>query len=118
MNEDVLYHAVGRAIAMRRDELGFTQSDIATMVGLSRASLANIETGRQKILLHYLYRIAAALELEGVDSLLPVHTPAVRDTAHPELKIGGDELNDVQLAEVTAFYAASNVKARLSKAKS
>lgn len=117
MNEDALYRAVGKAIAIRRDELGFTQSDIAKKVGLSRASLANIETGRQKILLHYLYQIAAELDL-AVDALLPVQTQPAKKKPQPKLAIGGDELNAAQMAEVTAFYAASMPKPRAGKAKS
>jgi hypothetical protein len=40
------------------------------MVGLSRTSIANIEAGRQKILLHQLLDLAAAVEVHP-SALLP-----------------------------------------------
>lgn len=71
MDEAEIYRGLGRAVALRRAEIGATQAEIAAKIGLTRASLANIETGRQKVLLHYLYRLAAALDLQGIDTLLP-----------------------------------------------
>ena len=40
---------------------------------MSRASIANIETGRQRIPLHHLYRLAHALKVD-VNALLPALT--------------------------------------------
>jgi transcriptional regulator with XRE-family HTH domain len=39
-----------------------TQDALAAIVGLSRTSVTNIERGRQKLLLHTLSRMAAALK--------------------------------------------------------
>jgi transcriptional regulator with XRE-family HTH domain len=38
---------------------------------MSRASIANIESGRQNILLHHVYALAAALDFTKVAELLP-----------------------------------------------
>lgn len=38
-----------------------TQQELATAIGLTRTSIANLEAGRQRIPLHILYAIAEAL---------------------------------------------------------
>lgn len=85
---------------------------------MSRASLANIETGRQKILLHYLYRIAAVLDLDRIEALLPAQAIPAKGTPQAELEIKGDDLNDKQMKEVAAFYAALKPRSRSARAKS
>jgi transcriptional regulator with XRE-family HTH domain len=44
-----------------RDVLGITQQELAERTGMSRGSIANIETGRQRILLHDVETLARAL---------------------------------------------------------
>ena len=61
MGIDPRYDAFGRAVALRRDQLGMTQAQLSARVGLSRASIANIEAGRQNVLLHHACDIAAVL---------------------------------------------------------
>lgn len=117
MNEDALYLAVGKAIAVRRDELNLTQQTLADAVGLSRASLANIETGRQKILLHYLYRIAAVLKVPRIEELLPANVQPTEFSKLEDLAIGGDVLNEKQKAEVEAFFAKTTPKRRTGRSK-
>ena len=70
MDSPWLYEEVGKRIKNRRKHLQLTQERLAQLLGLSRASLANIEIGRQNLLLHRLYQIAATLDVEIVD-LLP-----------------------------------------------
>jgi transcriptional regulator with XRE-family HTH domain len=72
MDEDDLYRALGESVAARRRALRKTQAEVAATLGLSRASLANMERGRQKVLLHQVYRLAEALELGDVRKLLPI----------------------------------------------
>lgn len=71
MSEMELYRALGRAVAKRRNELKLTQAFVAERIGLTRASLANIETGRQKLLLHQVYRLANVLQLGSILDLAP-----------------------------------------------
>lgn len=67
---DRLYIEVGRRISTTRSALTITQGELATAVSLSRTSITNIESGRQKIQIHTLLQIAAFLEVDAVD-LLP-----------------------------------------------
>jgi transcriptional regulator with XRE-family HTH domain len=66
-----LYLEIGQLIRRRRKVLGQTQAQLAAHLQLARASIANIETGRQKILLHQLYQLASGLQMQ-VAELLPV----------------------------------------------
>lgn len=70
MNHDWVYPEIGKMVAQRRKTLGMTQEDLAPQIGLSRTSLANIERGRQKVLVHQLFALASALQMETAD-LLP-----------------------------------------------
>ena len=69
-----------------RDKLGWTQLDLSKRIGLTRGSVANIEAGRQSVLLHQFLAIAAALKLTP-QQLLPAETetlPAGEITDMPE----------------------------------
>ncbi len=66
-----VYKLLGSRAATRRKQLKLKQEDVAKQIGLSRASVANLETGRQKILLHHVYKLAAALELRSIMELIP-----------------------------------------------
>lgn len=65
-----LYKRIGATIKVQRRALGLTQHELAMRLGISRASLANIETGRQRILVHQLYELAQQLKI-GIQRLLP-----------------------------------------------
>jgi transcriptional regulator with XRE-family HTH domain len=71
MSEKELYRRLGRAVAERREELELTQDKVASQLGLSRASLANIENGRQRIMVHQLFRLANALKRKSILELVP-----------------------------------------------
>lgn len=55
-----VYRSLGAKIEQLRTTLGWTQDELAKKVGLARGSVANIETGRQRILLHDVERFSAA----------------------------------------------------------
>ncbi len=67
--EDV-YAELGGVIKAAREAAGLTQDELAKLINLSRASIANIETGRQKVFLHQLYMLAHHLDVPVID-LLP-----------------------------------------------
>ena len=60
-NAGKLYEAVGAELRAQRAARGLKQEDLALRVGISRASVANIEGGRQAISLHHLSDLAEAL---------------------------------------------------------
>ena len=70
-----LYKRLGASIKARRRALRLTQQQLATQLGISRASLANVETGRQRVLVHQLYALADQLNV-GVQDLLPESSEA------------------------------------------
>lgn len=66
-----IYAEVGRRIRERRREKKMTQNMLGSAISLGRTSVANIERGRQKLLLHTLLEIALALEVDPSE-LIPV----------------------------------------------
>ena len=81
MDETELYARFGQLVRLHRERLALNQGEIGRAIGLSRASIANIETGRQRIPLHHLYSLARVLKVD-VHALLPEtgeESPAVID---------------------------------------
>ena len=58
------------AYSKRRAELKLTQDAVARQIELSRTSIANIEAGRQAVLLHQVIDLARVLDV-SVDALMP-----------------------------------------------
>lgn len=75
---DPIYKHIGELIKNRRKKLGWKQQNLASTLHISRGSLANIETGRQNILVHQLYKFAVALQLSPFDLLPPPSTKVDR----------------------------------------
>jgi DNA-binding XRE family transcriptional regulator len=98
MDSAFLRQHVGGLIRARRKILEMTQEELATRMGMSRAALANVETGRQNILLPQLYRFAEALGLKVTD-LLPDPATLRPTPAAENLPMPGD-LSPVQRAQV------------------
>ena len=79
MNHHDLYVSIGQNLAARRRQLVKTQAEIARRAGMSRPSLANVESGRQSLTLHQYYQLAAALDLKDARDLLPAKAPLLSD---------------------------------------
>ena len=58
-----LYVAIGNRIVDRRKELGLSQREVAERMGVTPPSLANVEAGRQRLLVNTLVDIAGILNL-------------------------------------------------------
>jgi len=71
--EKPLYQLFGNRVRELREEKNVTQEELGRRVDLSRTSITNIEKGRQRILLHQLVDIAAALDAKPED-LMPTDT--------------------------------------------
>jgi transcriptional regulator with XRE-family HTH domain len=100
MDQDWIYTEIGDIVRRRRKKLGKTQAELAPKLGLSRASVANIETGRQSLLVHQLYALAEALELSPQD-LLPASSSAPSSGV---LKFSGD-VSDRQKDQLSRLIA-------------
>ena len=109
------YQELGRRIATRRGRLGITQAEVGQRLAVSRASVANIEAGRQKLYVHQLYALARALRLPDLSGILPIAVPADEDAAlvgkRPDVSI-------VQHAQIESLLrnavAAARPKSRTS----
>jgi transcriptional regulator with XRE-family HTH domain len=69
MKPEPIYKTIGTIIRRRRRRLEWPQKLLAARLGISRATLANIETGRQRILVHHLYAFAEVLQMKPNDFL-------------------------------------------------
>ena len=82
MRNEYIYEYIGKTIKNRRKTLKLTQKDLARKLFISRASLANIETGRQNVLVHQLYNFAKTLELDVKDFLVRPESTNALDKAN------------------------------------
>ena len=98
MNPRAIYRDVGRHIKCYREGANRTQAQLAIEIGISRASLANIEAGRQQVLLHHLYAIANALDLGSPGDLMPVTSLYCANPT--DLPLPAKGLSDSQRQEV------------------
>lgn len=101
MDADQIYKNLGNRIRSLRKSLGWTQDRLAKAVGISRASLANIEAGRQQVLVHHLFAVAEALNLESPAQLLIApERDSVAGISASELPLSGEGLTEKQRREV------------------
>ena len=101
MEKHSIYAELGRAVATRRKMVGLTQAEVAKAVGISRASIANIESGRQKVLLHQVYGLVEALGLKAITELVPATPPrALVAEAGERLSTWGAAVSDDQMSGV------------------
>jgi transcriptional regulator with XRE-family HTH domain len=82
--EQRFYEIVGIRVRERR-EGRFTQERLARSVGVQRTSITNLEHGKQSVPLHYLLRLAEALDCELTD-LLPSRDE-LQEAATDEIRI-------------------------------
>jgi transcriptional regulator with XRE-family HTH domain len=64
---DQLYQAIGDRIRAARTRSKITQTDLGRRIGLTRSSIANIEAGRQRVMLHWVFQIAEELGAHPVE---------------------------------------------------
>jgi transcriptional regulator with XRE-family HTH domain len=95
------YKQVGQNIRLKRPK-NLSQEALASAVGLTRTSISNIESGRQKMLLHTLIDIADALKVEA-SVLLP-------DRILPTDLIGAETLAGLPANERAYIESAIGIK--------
>ena len=70
--DEGIYGALAVRVRDRRAKLQMSQQQVADISGLTRSSVASIETGRQSVALHHVYALARALDVPPQDLLPPV----------------------------------------------
>jgi transcriptional regulator with XRE-family HTH domain len=90
---DDFYAEFGRAVATRRNALDLTQSQLALRLGMSRASLANIERGEQRVYLHQGVQLAQELG-ETIGQLSPASQVRMFNMAN--VSHSGDKINRLE----------------------
>jgi transcriptional regulator with XRE-family HTH domain len=114
MSDMELYRRLGRAVAKRREELEMTQAEVAEKLGLSRASLANLESGRQRIMVHQVFGLVNALKLDSILDLVP-ETWAPAEPL-PEMKVtGGPALSAQEQSAVASLLTSALAGTRSKK---
>ena len=103
-----MYEALGQRISKRRKSLGLTQEMLGERADISRASVASIEAGRQRISLDQLYDLASALELETLADLVALEVGSRATVAPIE---SSTRLSRVQNAQIDGLLRAA-LKAR------
>ena len=118
MADDAIYKAFGRAVATRRRKLELTQAELAARVGMSRASVANIESGRQSVLLHHVYGLAEALEITKVSDLLPAPSKPSTQGENDMIILSGEDVTPRAKAQITDLIASALAQRSTKKAGS
>lgn len=78
-----LYRKLGFRIRELREKVGIRQGTFARSLDLSRASIVNIEKGRQRPSIHLLLNISTILGVQVMEILTPLET-SIR-SAQPKL---------------------------------
>ncbi len=91
IDEDTVYSVVRSNIKKLRTDhpiaqKKLTQSELATAIGINRATLTNIEVGNQRPPLHLIYRICEHFSVE-IDKLLPPVKLLVQSGLHEEVDV-------------------------------
>jgi transcriptional regulator with XRE-family HTH domain len=110
-----LYEELGARIKAGRLSLGFKQAAFASLLKISRASLVNIEQGRQHPPLHNIYEIARVLKIPLGDLLPPMINEDIAEVDLPfqkEIEILSKGNKEVQkkLKEFIKIQQSSQTK--------
>ncbi|MDO8527762.1 MAG: helix-turn-helix transcriptional regulator [Deltaproteobacteria bacterium] len=97
--DKILYGSIAARIRQARESKGLKQIELASMTEVSRASIANMECGRQNISISTLYKIAKACTV-SLHDLLP----------HDSLPEGETIPNDVKRKLKTANLSERTIK--------
>ena len=107
-----IYLLVGQKVERQRREAKYSQTQLAQNCGLSRGSIANIESGNQRPTLHTLWSIADALNVD-VHSFFPSRDEFQSnesDVATPKITSWLKEEAEKSQMQVNSFIVDSLVK--------
>ncbi len=92
---DRLYRLIGDRIRAARERLGMTQTALAVKLKLSRVSVVNIESGRQRPPIHVLWQIGEHLGSEA-SAFIPQHREYLEDSTGVHLD--ADTVSQIEAA--------------------
>lgn len=99
-----LYEVLGQRVRQVRERQQLKQEDLAARVGMSRATITQVENGQQKVHLQSLYLIAAALGAAIAD-LLPTISELSSTDRDILARVSSDpNLKDDGRAALTEFF--------------
>lgn len=107
-NKNLFYRELGASILQARRNMGISQEVLGEKVGLSRASIVNIEKGRQAPPLHILWVLADILNTD-ISSFIPKIDLRENNELNPSLneilfERGREkELNDKSIDQLRSF---------------
>jgi transcriptional regulator with XRE-family HTH domain len=110
MDIPAIYAHIGNAVRRLRKGREMTQEQLASLMDISRASLANIEIGRQSVLVHQLFNFAARLDVE-IEELLPPRVSADPVNSRPALPLPKG-LNQLHKEQITRLLGESPLIAK------
>lgn len=100
-----VYSEIGRRVRRARRRASLTQAVVSDRTSLSRTSIANIERGEQRFMVHSLFELASALGIT-VEKLLPLAATGVATRVEAVI----EEMSDPNAAQ---FVKAGLEKARI-----
>lgn len=106
-----IYRAIGSAVKDLRRQSNMTQQEVADAIGMSRASVANIERGEQRVFVDQLFDFVKIFDVAGLDSIIQ-HERGNAATRGP-VPLSGDTLKRRQIRQVKSVVDEILTEARL-----
>ncbi len=79
---DDVYGRIGKYVSDARERAKMTQEELAERIGMTRASISNIEHGRQKIQIHILYILADSLNISPLQLVSGTNSEEYKRTSN------------------------------------
>lgn len=99
---DTLYHQFGQLVTQARTRINISQTELGKKCDIGRATIANIEAGKQAVSLDQAYRICLALD-EQLVNLLPPLSLALCDRALQQVDKQVDQMSSHDLTAIKAL---------------
>lgn len=81
VQQQELYSTLGERIKDARTKIGMSQEVLGDQLGLTKASIANIEKGRQRPMVHTLLEVAKVFRIQPIDLLPMLDIPPQTNTS-------------------------------------
>lgn len=95
------YASLGKAISRHRSRLDMTQQNLADAIGISRASVANIERGEQRVYFDQVLAIRDAFGLQTTEELM-AGAEMEKKSAY-SISFSGDKLKRTEKRQVKSL---------------